>query len=75
MLWAGRDQSGGCHLVGYDDSIVPLSPIPLLLLAYTATKLCFFTVTGDATDFDVCLRFGASVSEMSVDFFWVAGCR
>ena len=41
MLWAGRDQSGGCHLVGYDDSIVPLSPIPLLLLAHSPQIMLF----------------------------------
>ena len=58
MLWAGRDQSGGCHLVGYDDSIVPLSPIPLPSIARTQPpNYAFFTVAGDAIDFDACLRF------------------
>ena len=51
-------QVGSSHLVGYDDSIVLLSPNspipPLLLEAQTAPKLCFFTVAGDAGELSGC---------------------
>ena len=53
---------GGTRVVvaTWSDMMTPLFHCPpsLFYCSHTAPKLCFFfTVAGDATDFDACLRF------------------